>query len=384
MAEKKEKVQSVGKIDLEKMRNIVNKKAGLNVAVNLEDEDPSKVLEWVSTGSTWLDNIIAQGQVGGIPVGRISMIAGASSSGKSFMAGIIAANAQKQGLDVVYFDTEATMDAEFMQKLGCDTNRILYIQPTNVEMIFETIEQLITMTDNKLFFIWDSYANTPTKLDIEGTFNPNETMALKPRIVAKACQKLTIPLSQKQATLLIINQLKTNLTADPKYAKYNEKYNAPGGMTLKYALSLSAWIFPTGNKESYILDENGYIVGYEMKVKLEKSKFGTTHRECFYKIMTSGQRLGVCDNESLFKALSDLSSSKFVRGGAWYTLKYDDGTEKKFQSKDWDELMTQPAFRQQVLKVAREELIDKFANKEGNANQFYNIENLPEPQIAGE
>jgi RecA/RadA recombinase len=351
----------------------------VEVASNLDEEDPSKVNYWISTGSTWLDSTIAQGVRGGIPVGRISIIAGASSSGKSFMAGLVAANAQKMGIDVVYFDTEATMEREFLHKLGCDTSRILYIQPPSVEFVFETIQQLITQTDGKYLFIWDSYANTPCSADAEGTFNPNETMALKPRITNKAMQKLTIPLSKSESTLLIVNQLKTNLnpTGNIKYLTDSERYTMPGGMTIRYPASLVVWLTAKRGKESIILDEKGYNIGYEMKARLEKSKFGTTGRESFYKILHIGEELGVMDDESIFEAIKE-NCEHLVQSGAWYALKFEDGTEEKFQGKAWNEKMKNEKFRSRVLQIVHEEIVVKFATKTGDASRFYNLEKKEE------
>ena len=51
-------------------------------------------------------------------MGRVTEIAGLESSGKSYMAGQIAAQAQTKGIQVMYFDSESTMTDEFLEKLG--------------------------------------------------------------------------------------------------------------------------------------------------------------------------------------------------------------------------------------------------------------------------
>ena len=48
-------------------------------------------------------------------------VSGSSGSGKSFMAAKIAANAQKMGIDVVYFDAESAISSEF--RLGSESYR---------------------------------------------------------------------------------------------------------------------------------------------------------------------------------------------------------------------------------------------------------------------
>ena len=99
-----------GRVDLQSLMKIVNKKAGQNVAHNLSGDNPTSVKEWIPTGSRWLDSIICKGKLTGIPVGKITEIAGLESTGKSYMAVQIAANAQKTGKVVVYFDSESAID----------------------------------------------------------------------------------------------------------------------------------------------------------------------------------------------------------------------------------------------------------------------------------
>ena len=65
-----------GRVDLKDLMKIVNKKAGQTVAHDLTGDNPTSVKEWIPTGSRWLDSIICKGQVAGIPVGKITEIAG--------------------------------------------------------------------------------------------------------------------------------------------------------------------------------------------------------------------------------------------------------------------------------------------------------------------
>ena len=40
-----------GKLSMEDMRKLINKKAGQNVAHDLTDENPTEVKQWIPTGS---------------------------------------------------------------------------------------------------------------------------------------------------------------------------------------------------------------------------------------------------------------------------------------------------------------------------------------------
>ena len=157
----------------------------MNVAHNLREENPTEVTQWIPTGSRWLDSIVCRGKLAGIPVGKITEIAGLEATGKSYMAAQIAANAQKMGMDVVYFDSESAIDPLFLENTGCNLDNLLYIQAASVEFVLETIEALLADSDNRMLFIWDSLALTPAVSDIEGDFNPQSSMAVKARILAK-------------------------------------------------------------------------------------------------------------------------------------------------------------------------------------------------------
>ena len=80
----------------------LNKDHGSRVAYNLsEDESPTHVKRWVSTGSRMLDYISANKKDGGFPEGRIVEIFGPPSIGKSHIATQIARTTQSMGGIVV-------------------------------------------------------------------------------------------------------------------------------------------------------------------------------------------------------------------------------------------------------------------------------------------
>ena len=145
------KTLKTGKISIADMRGLINKKAGMNVAHNLKEDSPTLVKDWIPTGSRWLDSIICRGKLAGIPIGKIVEIAGLESTGKSYMAAQIAANAQKMGMDVIYFDSESAIDPSFLEKAGCDVDNILYVQATSVEFVLETIEELLGTNENACY-----------------------------------------------------------------------------------------------------------------------------------------------------------------------------------------------------------------------------------------
>lgn len=349
-----------GKIDLNALRKSINKRTGMEVAHDLTKEDcPTKVREWIPTGSRWLDSITCRGKRAGIPVGKITEIAGLSSSGKSFMAALISANAQKMGHTVVYFDAESALDDTFLAKAGCDVDEVVYVQAVSVEKVLMNIEEIMSdYPDDQFIFIWDSIAATPSEKDIEGDFNPQSSMAVKPRIFSKAFPKLTIPLANQQCTLVLINQLKTNITSNIAEAM-TTPWIAPGGKAIGYFSSQRIWLTKRKAKASYVNDNKGHRIGTEVKVKIEKSRFGTEGRTCTFKIVW-GSDVGIQDEESWFTAIKLSGTDKMKQGGAWYTIKDKKGKDHKFQAAKWLDKLKDPDFRQAVYTIMDEEIIQRF------------------------
>lgn len=364
------KKSSPGKLSMGDMRKLINKKAGMNLAHNLKEANPTEVTQWIPTGSRWLDSIICRGKLSGIPVGKVVEIAGLEATGKSYMAAQIAANAQKMDMDVVYFDSESAIDPSFLENSGCDLDRLLYVQAQSVEFVLETIEDLLG-NGSQVLFIWDSLALTPAISDIEGDFNPQSSMAVKARILSKGMSKLTLAIANNKCTFLVLNQLKTNITRSPSEAM-TTPYVTPGGKAMTYAYSLRIWLTGRKAKASFVLDENGFRIGSEVKVKLEKSRFGTQGRRCNFSILWGGDRVSIQDDESLFEAVK--GSDKILQAGAWFTMVFEDGATEKFQASKWIEKMQDDKFRQRVYQIIDEEIIYKFDTRQGKAEDFYEIE----------
>lgn len=137
-----------------------------------------------------------------------------------------------------------------------------------------------------------------------------------------------------------------------------------------YAYSLRIWLTGRKAKASYVLDDKGFRIGSEVKVKLEKSRFGTQGRLCNFRILW-GEEIGVQDEESWFDAIG--GSPRLKRSGAWYELldKDDNTIGTKFQASKWVERLADENFRSNVLEIMEEEVIMKFDNRTADASEVY-------------
>lgn len=369
---KKTKNTNVSSADLIKL---LNQESGDEVAFSLKDENPTEVKYWISTGSRWLDSITCKGQMGGIPGGKISSIAGLSGTGKSYLATQISANAIKQGMMVVYFDSEVAIDPEFLEAAGIDLEKFVYIVPKDVEHVLETMETILAQTDQRMLFVWDSLAFTESRKGLEMEIDPQKSVALIPRILSTGFKRLMGPLARKECTFLVLNQLKTRISSSPadRYDIMAEPYFTPGGLTPKYSYSMEIWLTNRKSKSALKVNDSDFIVGAEVKAKIKKSRFGSQHRECVFDIEW-GDQVRICDEESWFEAIQ--SSERFQRQGAWYTIDLTGNGDwsPKFRASNWVEKLQEEDFGKAVLEIMDNELINKFIDKTGDKDAYYDIE----------
>ena len=103
--------------DVSKFRKSITKAVpGLSVGFN----DPDT---WISTGNYTLNKLISGDFSKGIPLGKVTVLAGESGAGKSFIAsGNIVREAQNQGIFVVLIDSENALDERWLHALDVDTS----------------------------------------------------------------------------------------------------------------------------------------------------------------------------------------------------------------------------------------------------------------------
>ena len=224
--------------------------------------------DFISTGIPSLDKMLG----GGIIIGGVVEVIGLEASGKSTIAGMVAANAQKRDMPVVYLDTEAATSMARLKMLGVDTESLVYVQPQCLEDVYDTIAQVLTSKikdkswDGPALIIWDSLAQTPAKKEIEMEEGDEYTkeMAVRARVNSMGLRKLTIPIQSAQVTLLIVNQLRENVGQT-----FGEKYSSPGGHAPKYAAIQRLRLNATNTVK---INEAAGITGKRIQAKSIKNK----------------------------------------------------------------------------------------------------------------
>jgi recombination protein RecA len=121
--------------------------------------------DWVSTGNYTLNYLISGDFNKGIPLGKVSVFAGESGSGKSFIcSGNIVRHAQQMGCQVVLFDSENALDEEWLKALDVDTSpeKLLRISVSMIDDVAKAISDF--MKDYKVNYGSLSYDEMPKLL----------------------------------------------------------------------------------------------------------------------------------------------------------------------------------------------------------------------------
>ena len=156
--------------DISKFRKDITKAIdGLSIGFN----DPT---DWVSTGNYALNYRISGDFNKGIPLGKVTVFAGESGSGKSYIcSGNLVRHAQEQGIYVVLIDSENALDEAWLHALGVDTSedKLLKLNMAMIDDVAKTISEFMkgykAMNDEekpKVLFVIDSLGMLLTPTDV--------------------------------------------------------------------------------------------------------------------------------------------------------------------------------------------------------------------------
>jgi recombination protein RecA len=156
--------------DVSKFRKEITKSIdGLSIGFN----DPT---DWISTGNYALNYLISGDFHKGIPLGKVTVFAGDSGAGKSYIcSGNIVKHAQEQGIFVVLIDSENALDEAWLQALGVDTSesKLLKLSMAMIDDVAKTISTFMqdykALPDGerpKVLFVIDSLGMLLTPTDV--------------------------------------------------------------------------------------------------------------------------------------------------------------------------------------------------------------------------
>ncbi len=180
--------------DVSKFRKSITKSVP-GVSAGFRDPDT-----WVSTGNYCLNRLISGDFHRGIPLGKVTVLAGESGAGKSFIAaGNIVRHAQQKGIFVILIDSENALDEKWLHALDVDTSEDKLLK-LNVAMIDEVAKIISDFMKGykddyadaddedrpKVLFVLDSLGMmlTPTDVDQFNKGDMKGDMGRKPKALA--------------------------------------------------------------------------------------------------------------------------------------------------------------------------------------------------------
>jgi|TARA_R110002110_G_scaffold91648_2_gene238575 RecA/RadA recombinase len=211
-------------------------------ATYLEDSTLSRVGGWIDTGSYVLNAIVSGSIHGGIPKGRVTMMGGESMTGKTLFVLKILANAQKEGLIPVIFDTENAVDPEGAERIGLDISKVKYVPCITIEQTRNALFKFLTAVkekglEGKFIIAIDSLGNLQSELEHSrmGKDSMSSDMGTKARAMKSLMQTCTNLGATTQTTILCTNHVYDDPTAMfPSIEK-----NMPGGKSIIYLPSVT-------------------------------------------------------------------------------------------------------------------------------------------------
>jgi len=331
----------------------LNKENGSRIAYNLaEDESPTHVKRWISTGSTILDYIVANRRNGGLPEGRIIEIFGPPSIGKSHIATQIARSTQQMGGICVYIDTENATSVENLQSLGVDvTKRFVYVDTHCTEEVFDVAEKTIikakAMQKNvPITIIWDSVAASSPKAELLGDYD-KETIGLQARAISKGMRKITGVIGDQSVLMICLNQIRTKIGV-----LHGDPMTVPGGMAIPFHASTRIKL----GAGQQIQNKNGDIIGINVSAKTVKNKVAPPFRTANFQIHFGK---GIVEHEEIFDVLREAGEREIngkiicVSGTTqWKVFTVTDAVEgrtiieKKFYKSEFGDLLKNPDYRE--------------------------------------
>jgi recombination protein RecA len=201
--------------DVSKFRKSITKAVpGLSVGFN----DPDT---WISTGNYTLNKLISGEFEKGIPLGKVTVLAGESGAGKSYIAaGNVIKSAQEQGIFVVLIDSENALDEKWLHALDVDTaeDKLLKLNMSMIDDVARTISDFMKdykseYTDKdhedrpKVLFVVDSLGMllTPTDVDQFQKGDMKGDMGRKPKALTSLVRNTVNMFGEFNVGLLATN-----------------------------------------------------------------------------------------------------------------------------------------------------------------------------------
>ena len=294
--------------------------------------------DWISTGNYALNYLVSGDFNKGIPLGKVTVFAGESGSGKSYIcAGNIVKAAQDQGIFVILIDSENALDEGWLHALGVDTDekKLLKLNMSMIDDVAKTVSTFMAdyraMSEDdrpKVLFVIDSLGMllTPTDVDQFGKGDMKGDMGRKPKAL-KALVRNTVNMFGSHNVGLVA----TNHT----YASqdmFDPDDKISGGQGFIYASSIVVAMRKLKLKEDEDGNKTTDVKGIRAACKVMKTRYAKPFEGVQVKIPYE-------TGMNPYSGLVDLFEKKGILSKDGNRLKYVDSkkTEHKEYRRVWEQ-----------------------------------------------
>lgn len=311
---------------------------------------------WINTGSYALNRLISGDYYRGVPLSKVTMLAGETGAGKSLIAAQVMKNAQKDHQAfVVLLDSEGAGDETWLKNAGVDTvNNFLRIPVFTVSNCTEMLAEFIAAlkdsgSDQPILIVLDSVGMLETESGQEN-FKKGETkgdqgqLAKQLKKFIKGCIYLC---EQKDLGFLLTNhtyESQDMFNPDPKVS---------GGAGVQYAASIVVAMRKFKLKEVSDEDQVNTATGVH-GIKTTCMSFKTRYNKPFEKTTIEIPWSTGLDPYSGLMDLFEMDGLLVKDGNKLkYTAK--DGTEIKLFKKQWKDEHLQRIMDENPYSISRED-----------------------------
>lgn len=274
----------------------------------------------LTTGSLAADSVLG----GGFAKGRISCLVGHTSSGKTTLALAACGQLQKEKPDanILYIDSECSLDPQYAKQLGVNIDEIFLIQPDNGENGYMAAEMFIASGVADLVVI-DSIAALIPKAMFDVELGDQAQIGMGARLDSQGIARIFASAHKNGTTVILINQWKkaVKVNAYDRTDGISGNYYMPGGETFKFYLTQLVEVQRVGK-----IYEGDELVSNQTKIRVLKNKIAPPGRESDF-FITFG--MGVDKAQEVIEL--GIQSGDVIRNGKMYNVAGDD--ENRFNGR---------------------------------------------------
>jgi recombination protein RecA len=317
--------------DLSKFRKGVTKSIeGLSIGFN----DPT---DWISTGNYALNYLISGNFNNGVPLGKVTVFAGESGAGKSYIcSGNLIKNAQEQGIYVILIDSENALDESWLHALGVKTtdDKMLKLNMAMIDDVARVISDFVkeykTLPADerpKILFVIDSLGMLLTPTDVN-QFEAGEMkgdMGRKPKALTSLVRNCVNMFGSLNIGMVCTNH--SYASQDP----YNPDDKISGGAGFIYASSIVVAMKKLKLKEDEDGSKVSEVLGIRAGCKIMKTRYNKPFEDIQLHIPYS---TGMSPYSGFFDLLE--KKGMIAKEGNRYTYIDLNGVVHKYFRKEWN------------------------------------------------